>query len=556
MDFTEQFQVESLVGPVLHRFTQEVNDAPNDAEALILREVIDVVTRETIVLDSQLSELDFQLAQLKARTQHVLTKRAQLVQIIQGARGGLSLIRSLPSEIILEVANHFVEEWQATDPAGPLWVMGRVCRKWRQILLNAPWLWKNVFVHVNQDIELEMGSALLKTWLDRSKRCSLRVRLTSQVDKRSDQTLQELVTELLVEQCDRWETASFRMANESERCSQVFSKAKGHLPLLKHIELENYRGPADVFEIAPKLASATFCKSRKSQNLILPWSQIEQFTTDARCFESGLLDCLNRLSMLTELSISGRESSSLIDSLSIQPELAFPHLRKLSVTSLPRLSPSAVRHGLLCSTAPANLECAEINHVDLLKFLRPSHHSLRSLTLNQVPMTGKCFRALKLLPLLDDLVVCGIYYLSEQRVDNLKRVFSTYFQIFDELSAREHDTKCPLLLPNLTKLTISHTGRIRTDDSGGMRDLVPDDFPRSRISNMLSTRHGVSANLGARQLKSFFLRMNIRENRVPIRDEGFQDEIQLLRQEGMQINFEFVEFPAVGHGGSTRTSVY
>ncbi|KAJ7178145.1 hypothetical protein C8R46DRAFT_1346376 [Mycena filopes] len=87
-------------------------------------------------------------------------------------------VLSLPTEIISEIFVHFLPVYPETPPiigrSSPN-VLGQICRKWREIALSTPALWRAISLPLEQETRLAQKLRLLEISLDHSKSCPLSI---------------------------------------------------------------------------------------------------------------------------------------------------------------------------------------------------------------------------------------------------------------------------------------------------------------------------------------------------------------------------------------------
>ncbi|KAJ7178117.1 hypothetical protein C8R46DRAFT_988232 [Mycena filopes] len=87
-------------------------------------------------------------------------------------------VLSLPTEIVSEIFVHFLPIYPKTPPmigrSSPN-ALGQICRKWREIALTTPALWRAISVPLQHETRLAQKLHLLKTSLNRSESCPLSI---------------------------------------------------------------------------------------------------------------------------------------------------------------------------------------------------------------------------------------------------------------------------------------------------------------------------------------------------------------------------------------------
>jgi len=501
----------------------DTNDAPEDSETHALRNIVNITEQEIPLLEARL---------------------AQMISIRGRAKIVLSPWRRVPVEILLKVAQSVQNDAQPTDAKGTLWVMGRVCGRWREIVLGAPLLWTNVFVDLSPAPNYEKDLLVLRTWLTRSKELPLdvRVRTTKFPRAPSNQMVDDFL-QVLVDHCQRWQGAHFNLGLISEHWS-AFSRVKGQMPNLQQLHLDGYLGPGDAFQIAPQLHTVSIGHFRRLSSFTLP-PEITDFTVDGFSLKGAGLQYLSQYPCLVELTIN--DSSSLRKNLgpliitnansNDQLSLTFPRLQKLSFTfnEWGRLD---IKESLATKLVlPIRLQHVEVSKLSYLgELVAPLQCTFPSLTINHpyffsqvaIPSVNEAVAVLRPLSLLTTLSLHGLHDLGD------------HLLLIRELTIPSYDSP-PSFLPCLEDLTISIGDQQESwSFSTNFYDV---QFHSSVIFDMLVSRWNVPPELvGAHRLGSFTYRMNLHEENIPVLKSEEMTRFDVLRQQGMRIEFDFVEF--------------
>ncbi|KAJ7134248.1 hypothetical protein C8R44DRAFT_610446, partial [Mycena epipterygia] len=94
------------------------NDAPSEAEALEIQAILDTDAALVARLDNSLEE-----------------EHERIIQHVHQGRGILSVVRRLPFDILGELF------FRLNTERGSVWLLGRVCRRWKAATLALPALW-------------------------------------------------------------------------------------------------------------------------------------------------------------------------------------------------------------------------------------------------------------------------------------------------------------------------------------------------------------------------------------------------------------------------------
>ncbi|KAJ7883061.1 hypothetical protein B0H13DRAFT_2667248 [Mycena leptocephala] len=144
-------------------------------------------------------------------------------------------------------------------------VLTHICRKWRQIALTTPGLWRAI--SLSHRGTPRRPPADLTDVLIRSGRCPLSIAMDEYDYHRSEYVFSTVVTHR-----ERWEYLKLYI------CSSDFPAIKGRLHLLRHVDLTfDDDPPAIMLGEAPLLRTAIL-SATEPLNVILPWAQLTSLT--------------------------------------------------------------------------------------------------------------------------------------------------------------------------------------------------------------------------------------------------------------------------------------
>ncbi|KAJ7882297.1 hypothetical protein B0H13DRAFT_928841 [Mycena leptocephala] len=175
-------------------------------------------------------------------------------------------VLQLPNEIVSEIFTHFLPIYPLCPPVAGLLsptVLTHICRKWREIALNTPNLWRAIsLTHEGTPIR---PPADLSEVLSRSGCCPLSIAM----DRPSEDVFSAVIAHR-----ERLEYLKLAI------CLPDFPTIKGRLPLLRHVDLTfQEEAPKITIHDAPVLRTAILSTINVS-NVILPWGQLTSLTLD------------------------------------------------------------------------------------------------------------------------------------------------------------------------------------------------------------------------------------------------------------------------------------
>ncbi|KAL0566437.1 hypothetical protein V5O48_015578 [Marasmius crinis-equi] len=390
-----------------HRETSDItkslsrtNNPPSAIELGLLREEYKDLARVSASLEAQIVRLRTSVAALEK-------EQGQINALLLKHRSVLNPCRRLPGEILADIFDLCVREdlnmmermrklSQHHDSSSTLdidkcpWVLGQVCRGWRDLVLSLPRLWSSI------DINWPQGSEKLNMSL-------VERRLTLALQRSRDKELHvswhesscpAKIVPLLCLSSFRWVNATIRASAEGFGLLAPYSGLFSSLSTL-HLHFKDDRlldedGNDSVFRDTPTLRHLTLSGhvspiSRLRTNL--PWSQLLKFTlrsanplTERVCV--GLHKVLPLLRGLRTLEIQTsfefvREGIHTI---------ALTHLRTLTLAS--PVAPRSVANLLDSVTLPSLRVLAiagpDMLHINLQSLLTRSSAQLDELSIAMV----------------------------------------------------------------------------------------------------------------------------------------------------------------------------
>ncbi|KAJ7883955.1 hypothetical protein B0H13DRAFT_2278057 [Mycena leptocephala] len=198
----------------------------------------------------------------------------------------------LPNEIVSEIFTHFLPIYPLCPPVAGLLsptVLTHICRKWREIALKTPNLWRAVSLSHHRT--LIRPPADLSEVLSRSGCCPLSIAMDDY-----DYRPSEDVFSAVVAHRERWEHLQLYILSD-------FPAIEGRLPQLRHVDLTfEDDAPVIVVDEAPLLLTAILSALDLS-NVALPWGQLTSLTLD-RLEPDDCLPILHQTSNLVHCELS------------------------------------------------------------------------------------------------------------------------------------------------------------------------------------------------------------------------------------------------------------
>ncbi|KAJ6577954.1 hypothetical protein B0H19DRAFT_1229908 [Mycena capillaripes] len=236
-------------------------------------------------------------------------------------------VLTLPNEIVSEIFIQFLPAYPHFPPLTGIFsptLLTHICRRWREIALGTPALWKAIGSYDNAgriSCNPEMLSHLFDTWLDRSRSCPLSIEYHETSDARIDAGF----LEALVPHRARWEHLKLRVS------ASLLPQMKGPMPLLQHLHLIYTVSPANPVNVAAScdvpLLRTVILTGYAALGVILPWAQLTSLTLLC-VYAYECVQVLQQTSNLVccELSVIVRSGDTP------GPDITLPCLKSLTLT--------------------------------------------------------------------------------------------------------------------------------------------------------------------------------------------------------------------------------
>ncbi|KAJ7700321.1 hypothetical protein B0H17DRAFT_251208 [Mycena rosella] len=143
-------------------------------------------------------------------------------------------VLTLPNEIVSEIFVHFLPVYPQRSPLiGPRSpaLLAQICRKWRDIALSTPALWRAVRLTLKKKRRLEQQLRLLESYLEHSGSCRLSIELWSNSGDAHSPTRELPFRQTLARHHARWEHLKLYTSTHS------LSSIEGPLPLLRCLQI-------------------------------------------------------------------------------------------------------------------------------------------------------------------------------------------------------------------------------------------------------------------------------------------------------------------------------
>ncbi|KAJ7498019.1 hypothetical protein B0H11DRAFT_830070 [Mycena galericulata] len=301
---------------------------------------------------ARLAELD---AEIDALERRLRTAHRQRKLVKARLKAYKYPVLTLPNEIVFSIFTRVLPVYPRCPPAISPTLLSSVCRKWREIALSTPTLWRAISISISMypHINIESRLPLLEAWLARSQSRPLSISLADNWYAEASDSEMAPFIQAILPHCNRWEYLSLLVADPD-----AFSPIHGDMPLLRHLRIGVTPGtmtntnldPVVLFQQAPRLQTVTLLTSLPPE-ITLPWAQLTRLMAQdadpdmcSRFLEHApnLIYCtlqlhgsriewaqrhLARLEtlILEDVSAAGHQLRGLLESLTL------PSLRKLHI---------------------------------------------------------------------------------------------------------------------------------------------------------------------------------------------------------------------------------
>ncbi|KAJ7789903.1 hypothetical protein B0H13DRAFT_1747319 [Mycena leptocephala] len=228
----------------------------------------------------------------RARIADIEAEIQKLESFIRAYRSEQELIRArldsykypiltLPNEIVSEIFIHFLPVYPLCPPLSGIYsptVLTHICRKWREIALATPALWRAIAVDlILYDRVSEAQVDVVESWLRRSGCCPLSIRMDDQIYRNGIRV--DKILKTILARRSRW-----------EHIKLVFDLSYlldlgGSMPLLRELEIQIHDDDVPSVRVelqeVPRLRAVTLWDFPYPTGF-LPWSQLTSLTLVAK----------------------------------------------------------------------------------------------------------------------------------------------------------------------------------------------------------------------------------------------------------------------------------
>ncbi|KAJ7470980.1 hypothetical protein FB451DRAFT_1090586 [Mycena latifolia] len=290
---------------------------------------------------ARISELDAQISDLELALDDLWHKRRVIQEQLDSY---IYPVLTLPNEILSEIFTHFLPVYPECPPLVGLLspsTLGQVCRKWREIAVPTPSLWRAIGL----DLDLEYHPnqlRLFETWLERSGVTPLSINLR---DYEPGLDISPVVT-AVVGHAFHCEEMKLHIS-----LSDIQILSSQNLPTLRALTIDpseecpHGADPIILFDQAPNLANITLGRYFDPFRLVLPWMQITTLC--------GICLFVDELMEILRLAVNLVHCSVTIHGDNVVGIMPVPHMHLQDLTVM-AMNPFGYAGGLLDNlTLPA-----------------------------------------------------------------------------------------------------------------------------------------------------------------------------------------------------------
>ncbi|KAF7336931.1 F-box domain-containing protein [Mycena venus] len=263
-----QYALKKKAGLLVSPYPDLLSSAAGPPSDLQVLEICSEIAR----VESDISTTNTHIARLQGAMERLVRYRAELEDFVKSHRTVISVLRRLPSEILLEIFEHCVDPLIPLDPrCNAPWIISQVCSRWRAVALSSPLLWRHfVLVDWRDGNPQSQLRRLSELQLERARHAPLSIRFTLQ------RTID--VLELFLAVSAQWEDAALALSPEGFR---HFFDHGGKFWALKRLSLSSWEPipdthSVDLRESFPVLQDLKLELYNEDfpRRLLLPWSQL------------------------------------------------------------------------------------------------------------------------------------------------------------------------------------------------------------------------------------------------------------------------------------------
>ncbi|KAJ7087025.1 hypothetical protein C8R43DRAFT_309973 [Mycena crocata] len=269
------------------------------------------------VLDAdrtRLEDVEAEMLGLKQTFNLLRTEKSSIQARLQAYRYP---VLTLPNEIVSDIFLHFLPAYPNYPSTTGLFsptLLTHICRKWRQIALTTPSLWRAIPFPL--DLDPSQCVPMLQSWLARSCVCPVSVKINDLPRKDVEDALHALLPHRL--RCEYLKLELY--------ASQLYI-LEGPKPLLRELNLVLHEAPSSLFLIkdVPLLRKAVL-NHYASTEVMLPWAQLTSLSLRAVYpFECSpiLLHTCNLVHCELYLEVDDEDA--------IEPDVKLPSLESLII---------------------------------------------------------------------------------------------------------------------------------------------------------------------------------------------------------------------------------
>ncbi|KAJ7633156.1 hypothetical protein FB45DRAFT_523060 [Roridomyces roridus] len=264
---------------------------------------------------ARIEQLDIEIEKLQRLMDPLLAEREQCQQTLLDYKYP---ILTLPAEITSEIFLQFIPSY----PEGPSFIgtqspsfLLRICRRWRDVALTTPALWSAVQLLLYNSRYHAQQRDLLKSWLQRSGKCALSIRVDCLKGAYDDGTIFAECVEALLCHASRRQEIDISLTLEELRS---IAGTIQPMPLLRSVTIgiedweERPEVPVPLLADAPALKHVVLYRGFDPFVVALPWSQITTLVAEALCAKEAV-EVLRHTTMLQDCHLGILDDGSAAD---------------------------------------------------------------------------------------------------------------------------------------------------------------------------------------------------------------------------------------------------
>ncbi|KAF9023492.1 hypothetical protein BDZ89DRAFT_1069859 [Hymenopellis radicata] len=293
-------------------------------------------------VSDDISSIESKLASLREVITSMEEERERLLNVRKRYNNLISLHRTLPSEIWLEVFLYTLSSYSdsnAFDASGTIWKLSHVCQRWRNVALSLHSFWSTVEIRFPKAAQQEADVQRLETVIQRSRQGPLDITLKSGYSPvpSPDPSILKRILDIVLAESYRWRV--LHLSDYRGSFNMLYAPLHNRLPRLQCLSLDRVQiepKELSVFKDCPRLTKLTLGEGMLGVEF--PRDQITELDLsgmDLDGDEEERKACMRLIGHCPSLETLSMPEWGSEDDESAYTAITCSNMRKLSATSVP-----------------------------------------------------------------------------------------------------------------------------------------------------------------------------------------------------------------------------